>query len=414
MRSPKQKPTRSNNYRYYAGFSDAFVADVLNEHAVPGCHVFDPWNGSGMTTAICASHGLQSTGIDANPATLPVAWARLARQDLVQMLCDAVVVARDRRLVRSGTTAESDEMLDKFFVRQTADLIRGFRVALIELPMEIAEGRCEAEREEQALSGAAFLILSQVIREALGPLRGTNPSWIRRPKNASDRIELSQAHLRSKLNNAAVQTSQSTLFQTEPERAQFAWPTLLLGDSKAMPPLGDFDLVISSPPYCTRIDYAVATIPELLALGITETAFSRLRRQLMGTVLTEAQDSPDVHNVSSVQDILDAIGRHPTKAAATYYHRYFLRYFSDLSCSVAQIRHHAPSATVVLVVQNSYFKNVQIDLAKVLQEMMESHGYSLKDETKYSKKQIAVSNPRSKIYRQENVQLESVLTFLRA
>ena len=44
------------------------------------------------------------------------------------------------------------------------------------------------------------------------------------------------------------------------------------------------DIVLASPPYCTRIDYAVATSVELSLLGfVRDAGFRDLRRGLIGT-----------------------------------------------------------------------------------------------------------------------------------
>jgi len=44
------------------------------------------------------------------------------------------------------------------------------------------------------------------------------------------------------------------------------------------------DLIITSPPYLTRIDYAVTTAPEIIFLGCsTKVEFHRLRRTIMGS-----------------------------------------------------------------------------------------------------------------------------------
>ena len=47
---------------------------------------------------------------------------------------------------------------------------------------------------------------------------------------------------------------------------------------------GDVDIVITSPPYCTRIDYAVSTSLELAFLGFDyNTSVRRLRDRMIGT-----------------------------------------------------------------------------------------------------------------------------------
>src|SRR5690625_7553408 len=52
-------------------------------------------------------------------------------------------------------------------------------------------------------------------------------------------------------------------------------------------PLPDhtIDCIITSPPYCTRIDYPIMTRLELAFLYITDEEFTWLRRQMIGSPL---------------------------------------------------------------------------------------------------------------------------------
>jgi DNA methylase len=81
LSSPKQTTAErhSSLFPYYAGFSEAFVGDVLDAlQPTDGEVVLDPWNGSGTTTAVAGRAGLISIGVDINPAMAVVAKARLA------------------------------------------------------------------------------------------------------------------------------------------------------------------------------------------------------------------------------------------------------------------------------------------------------------------------------------------------
>ena len=56
---------------------------------------------------------------------------------------------------------------------------------------------------------------------------------------------------------------------------------------------GVIDFVLSSPPYCTRIDYGVATSAELAVLGYpVDTRLRELRGRLIGTPTIHAE-TPD-------------------------------------------------------------------------------------------------------------------------
>lgn len=58
--------SRSSWYRYYAGYSRAFVTDTIDHLGLTkGSTILDPWNGSGTTTAVAAEAGYEVVGFDA-------------------------------------------------------------------------------------------------------------------------------------------------------------------------------------------------------------------------------------------------------------------------------------------------------------------------------------------------------------
>jgi len=79
--SPKLSPAEKRNliFPYYAGFSEAFVASMLDRmNVVENSKILDPWNGSGTTTFVASMRRIRSTGYDLNPALVIVARARAA------------------------------------------------------------------------------------------------------------------------------------------------------------------------------------------------------------------------------------------------------------------------------------------------------------------------------------------------
>src|ERR1700756_1383022 len=124
MRSPKLSHnnysgrTARDYHRYYAGYSSSFVGDVLDRYATRNSRVLDPWNGSGTTTFACASAGIESCGSDINPATLPIAWGRLARRDLVEQFVSRIGVSR-LSTTQADSQAGPGEFLSTFVSEDT-------------------------------------------------------------------------------------------------------------------------------------------------------------------------------------------------------------------------------------------------------------------------------------------------------
>lgn len=77
-------------YRYYAGYSDAFVVDALAWCNVPpNGRVLDPWNGAGTTTRVVQQAKTQSFGFDLNPTMVIVGKANLVYTLDAPIFCPA-------------------------------------------------------------------------------------------------------------------------------------------------------------------------------------------------------------------------------------------------------------------------------------------------------------------------------------
>ena len=191
---------------------------------------------------------------------------------------------------------------------------------------------------------------------------------------------------------------------------------VLLGDSTNLPGHRlEPDLVLGSPPYCTRIDYAMATRVELSVLGLSVSEQVTLRRSLLGTTTVPPVSpvlSPAIGDTA--RRTLDAIRDHPSKASRTYYAKSFAHYLAGYTTSLQQISAVAsPSGTIGLVVQDSYYKELRVDLAAITNDILEGFGWHLYHSFSFSpRRSIANINPRAVAYRENGVTpLEQALFF---
>jgi hypothetical protein len=146
---------------------------------------------------------------------------------------------------------------------------------------------------------------------------------------------------------------------------------LRLGAAESLSLKRKADLVLTSPPYCTRIDYVVATHPELAVLGHRKEELAQLRRKMLGTPLTKgvSKKAEEAWGVSA-NEVLRSVSAHKSKAADTYYRRYYANYFRHLWTSLGAIDSSTKrSGAIAVVVQDSYFKDVHIDLPTIVEEM---------------------------------------------
>src|SRR5690606_13693537 len=123
------------------------------------------------------------------------------------------------------------------------------------------------------------------VRRLLRPRRSSNPVWTRLRSGPSRKISRSQEHILRYFSQEI-----QAMIDAEPEgrpAPRSGSPRIDVREaSSTRLPLQDrsVGLILTSPPYCTRLDYAVATLPELLVLGYAYSKeFRELRESLIGT-----------------------------------------------------------------------------------------------------------------------------------
>ncbi len=398
---------KTPSYRYYAGFSEQFVREILEaSHLGPDALILDPWNGSGTTTRVAAELGMRAIGFDLNPAMAVVAKARLADRDEAQAA--ARLLASFTGVRPRSLTLKHDPLL-AWFDKHSASLIRGIEMCFRERDCSPSHAiDVDALSVKQAyLYTALFLTVRGLIR----PFVATNPTWVRTLKPSEDSLHVNWETIRLNLIASAV------LLQTD----VFAEPALRsrveigVGNSTSLPAsMPEASLVLTSPPYCTRIDYAVATRPELSVLGISLHSQNHLRRLLLGatTVPTEVNiDSTKLCPASL--SLLRDVWSHSTKASRTYYFKWLAEYLVGYSESLTEITRRTTSdAALVLVVQGSCYKDVRIDLPMITKELLDTQGWVLLRTYSFiSPVTMAGVNPRSRAYRTDFSATEQVLVF---
>jgi hypothetical protein len=349
-------------FPYYAGFSAGFVREVLRDlHASSHMRVLDPWNGAGTTTTIADAVGCWAIGVDINPVAAVVAAARLVRAD------DAAHVgglAKELLVVAERTPRLSpvSDPLRAWLSFRLASHFRSIEGAVLEL-LGTPDGQTVDPRQEAPPPLAAFFLLC-LIRAAKRFARvceATNPTWIAPERRGDARpVILDRAFLE-------MVSACACDIATGPRPSS---SYVAIGDSRALPVEdASIDVVITSPPYCTRVDYFRATQFELSAMGIgpSDGICRRLREAAMGTNLMRPTAAGSTEGLPRVvMRFLDAVRSHPSKDSETYYTRTFAQYFSDAHASTRELhRVMRVGGTAVLVVQSSYYKDIRIDLGSL-------------------------------------------------
>lgn len=417
--NPKRAKARATAkeswFDFYAGYSAAFVQDVL-PHVLPNSkrRVLDPWNGSGTTTTTAHELGIDSTGVDINPVMIVVAKAKLLSLGVVDSilpLCEDLI----SKAKRTGDRVQDGDPLLEWFAPSGALPIRSLAEAISKLLIsaEVGERLYHSDHVGKVSEIAAFFLVSlfRTARSLLVRFRPTNPTWIKPPESDRQRVRPAPEKVFEEFRSHVRQMSTGLA----PVSGQ-AHTVISLGSSDALPlEEGSADAVITSPPYCTRIDYAVATKPELAILACPlDGEFELMRRRMLGgPVINTVASRPQPAWGESCVAFLKAVESHPSKGSGNYYHKLFVQYYAAMHNSLREIsRVLVPGGQCVLVVQDSHYKEVHVDVAGHVSDMVRKLGWTIKNRFDFPASLVmARMNPKVQKYRANAGATESVLWF---
>jgi DNA modification methylase len=388
---------------YYAGYSEAFVESAIR---YLGCDrnwlLLDPWGGSGTTGIVAAKIGIPSICLDINPVMAIFAAAKSfqvlsQKQEIVDFL------ATIKDFIVPLSSFNNEEPLNQIFAPETARLIR----SVVEvIPVNKSWKKLETINPIRAFYLSVIFVS---LRKLSGLKPGSNPTWIAKNDN---KVTLYPQQLFEEIRTNAVKMLRD-IRDFYAVKNEIIPHFSLEGDARNMPlPRESVDAIIASPPYLTRIDYAISTMPEIYLLG-GEDLLSRVRHQTMGApVITKGEKYQKESWGPTCNFLLDSIKQHPTKAAKSYYWKNIVQYCMDLDKALAEIKRVLkPGGKGLIVVQNSYFKDLEIPLAKIYCEFAVGKGFAAEIvRTERVKNHLARVNSKSSYYKKEKVYYESVIS----
>jgi hypothetical protein len=310
--------------------------------------VLDPWNGSGTTTQIAYELGHQAIGFDLNPVMVLVAKARTLETHAKSDLNAAVEQLLDRLTTGSGILP--GEPLGQWLGPRTAKVFRQIERAVhSEFVPPHFDDTLATRKSLASVTGLAaffYVALFRTLTGTLSAFRVSNPTWIKAPLNEHDKVTIGRSDI-LKLFRAEVATMTDLIRAERPRESTDVPPPILdTGTSSALSlKERSIDLVVGSPPYCTRIDYVIKTAPELALLGASDQRTRELRDLMIGTptITPEAPTAIPAWGPTCIS-LLSQIYDHPSRASQSYYWKTYLQYFDGLFRSLNEIG-RVPDAT---------------------------------------------------------------------
>ncbi len=415
--SPKRKRCGRSSWNeffpYYAGFSEQFAKNIIESAKLERDKtIIDPWNGSGTTTYAASQLGYNSIGVDLNPVMVLIARARtLAPSEADSIEPQAKSLAQS--ITRHTGRAAPDDPLLQWFSIDTATTLRKLERRIRTRLIGKASDGDESQFETISCFAATFYVaLFTVCRNFTKPFASTNPTWLRTPKATEEKItipsrEVAEAFIRQATSMAASLKAQM------PRTGDNIWAKISVGNSTQLKEESVADLILTSPPYCTRIDYTAATRVELAVIApLIEITRDTLSKEMIGSVkVPTVEIKPKEIWGETCLAFLDGLASHSSKASAGYYFKTHLDYFDKMSRSIQNISHCLKSgAGAVLVVQDSYYKEIHNNLPLILTEMAERTGLTfIQREDFIQGNTLGRINPRSRRYRESTGVTEAVI-----
>ncbi len=363
-------------YRYYAGFSANFVDDLSSVLGIgDGTRVVDPWMGSGTTLAAAAERRAAVAGLDLNPAMAVIAKGRLISVDTEDSIEPLLV--QISKYFEPAADVDPADMLSCWFDQESVAALRGLTSQIDQILINPTLGH--ADKASGMSSIAAFFYVSafRAVTQLLSHYGSRNPTWIKKSKLREGEIHVDVSDLRARFEASGRHLAAFIRYrkQIPPEARDQC--RVEVGDSRAQPFRDNsFDAVITSPPYLTRLDYVVGHLPELAVLGFSTTEIGALRERMIGTPkIARSPTSIDV--IAPVaKELISSIEHHDSYAAAGYYAKNVRQYFSGMAESLNEIlRVTRGGGIAALVVQDSYFKDIHLDLATALTDQAVRNGW---------------------------------------
>lgn len=349
--------TSSRRADYYAGFSLDFARVVIRDlRRAKKTPVLDPWNGGGTTTLAAVEAALPAIGVDLNPAACVIASAKLFR------------VPPQRQVVRRASWPPApdgevavDEALLPWLVRDDCARVRGV-LNEVQLRNGLGAGSLRDQLQNLISARAACRYVVDMASDIRAQVGQTcrNPTWDRAPRTP-----------------LALDWTRIRMPATQHELPDIKRVTIMLADARSLPlEDGTVGAIVTSPPYCTRIDYARYTLflNAMLGLGGETAGYNQLRRSLMGTTALRA-DADEVALPDEIEALVRRVTEHPSTGSRRYYGRQYRQYFVDAMKSAQEMaRVLKPGGTIHLVVQGSYYKEIVIDLPSLYASILATCG----------------------------------------
>ena len=235
-------------YRYTAGFSGAWVGNLLEQWKLEGRHhVIDPFAGSGTVMVESMMHGVDSYGVESNPYVFNIAQAKLQWNSIDYSILhreclDVLKRAKKKEISRT----EYPELISRCFPSETLKRLEALKLSCYEV-------------ENEVIRNFVWFIITSILRST-SPVGTAQWQYIQPNKSKSKVIDPFVAY-----GEKLIEITDDILLLKGIYGMDSA-SDVLKEDARNILSIPDgwADMVITSPPYANNYDYADAMRLEML------------------------------------------------------------------------------------------------------------------------------------------------------
>lgn len=354
---------------FYASFSENFVNSALKSlGAKSGEVVLDPFLGTGTTLVAADKLGLKSAGIDVDPFSCLLSRAKLSRNVDIEKVESLLAKTRSKK-ISPHYSKEAIQAFDTNCLIYASAVFSRIRKNVGKSSDIIGDLLSDQGKFDAEVIAIVSLCIAGA--EAAKLVKGSNPTWFR--KAAEGEIDNVK-----KLFEVTCKVKNKIISDVKKYNGFHRDSSVFLANSKCLDvklyPKADY--IITSPPYLTRIDYAMKHYPYLLLLGgLFRFDFQNLRKQMIGT--PKIVDGKDLYEGFGplCTDILVKIKEHESYASSSYYfwtyHQYFKALWKTLYNFKGLLNRNGKG---LIVLQDSFYKDLHIPLSEIAVEILHSIG----------------------------------------
>lgn len=235
-------------YRYTAGFSGAWVGNLLEQGKREGRHrVIDPFAGSGTVVIESMLHGVDSYGIESNPYVYNIATAKLQWKEFdVEKLKQQCLIVLKKARKKVISKIEYPDLVTKCFPLETLRKLDALKRSCNEI-------------EDEKTHNFVWFIITSILRST-SPVGTAQWQYIQPNKSKSKVLDPFDAY-QGKISEIFedIRSLHSVFGKNSHSK-------VLREDARDISSVPDkwADMVITSPPYANNYDYADAMRLEML------------------------------------------------------------------------------------------------------------------------------------------------------